>query len=117
MVANIIGEPGEEALRSLRKFYKERDPDFDKKMEWAKAAADLVDLRRMAGFTQKELAGLMGVPQVEVAKIESGLADPKWSIVREYLKGIAKGKPADEFNLQVKFWDDLKKPKSDWELD
>ena len=41
------------------------------------AAALLLSARRRAGFTQRQLAALAGVPQPTVARIESGAVSPR----------------------------------------
>lgn len=78
----------DESLGRLAQFYRDRDPAFDARLRKATLAAQLVDLRREAKLTQSRLAELMGVPQSTVARLESGLTDPRWSTVDGYLQAV-----------------------------
>jgi predicted transcriptional regulator len=58
-------------------------------MEDAKAdLAQIGKLRRKLGLTQKKLAGLSGVSQSLIAKIESGSIDPAYSKVKQIMGAL-----------------------------
>lgn len=49
----------------------------------AELAGMLADARRLRGFTQQQLADLLGVPQSYVAKVETGKTDIRTSKLME----------------------------------
>jgi transcriptional regulator with XRE-family HTH domain len=55
------------------------------------AARVLRQARRRAGLTQRELAGKAGVPQSQVAKIESGAVVPRVDTLDRLLEACGEG--------------------------
>ena len=55
------------------------------------AARVLRQARRRAGLTQRELAGRVGVPQSQVAKIESGAIVPRVDTLDRLLEACGEG--------------------------
>jgi transcriptional regulator with XRE-family HTH domain len=55
------------------------------------AARVLRQARRRAGLTQRELAGKAGVPQSQVAKIESGAVIPRVDTLDRLLEAAGEG--------------------------
>ena len=86
MTRKHLSEPAEEALGRLRNHYAARDTNFHAGVRRAEIAMRLVDIRRAAGLTQVELAQRMGVPQSTIARVESGLTDPRLSTIQAYVQ-------------------------------
>lgn len=54
----------------------------------ARLVRDLVELRRTKGLTQTDVAGIMGVSQGAVARIEKAGRDPRLSTLRRYSMAV-----------------------------
>ena len=50
----------------------------------------MLDARKEAGLTQKQLAELMGKPQSTVARLESGTHNPKIGTLHDVAKALGK---------------------------
>jgi predicted transcriptional regulator len=61
----------------------------------------LKKLRLEAGLTQKKLAGLIGVSQAHIAKIEKGRVDPRLSTINKILAVIMEGKKVKCKNIMT----------------
>lgn len=53
--------------------------EYDRLKERARAVAPIVEARRAAGWSQRDLAERTGVPQPVIARLEAGDNDPKLS--------------------------------------
>ncbi len=65
----------------FRREYEELGPAFE-------LASKLIELRRVTGLTQQQIAELAGMTQPEVARMESGAANPTWETLSRLLTGV-----------------------------
>jgi DNA-binding XRE family transcriptional regulator len=85
---------GRDFLEELIAERRSRNPAFPELVEAARERRRI--LRRLAGersklgFTQTEVAALMGTSQSSVARIESGSADVKLSTVERYAASLGR---------------------------
>ena len=70
------------------------DPEYIKAQEKLKPEFEVVrvmlEARKEAGLTQKQLADLMNKPQSAVARLESGAHDPKIGTLYNVAKALGK---------------------------
>ena len=81
-------------MTNMKDFLKEqlKDPEFKKEYDALDAEFSIVqamlDARKNAGLTQKDLAARTGIAQADISKLESGRANPSLRTLQRLADGM-----------------------------
>ena len=88
--------------KSYKETLKERMADPEFKAEWDAMEPEfqlmcaILESRKEAGLTQKQLSEATGITQADISRLESGEANPSLQTLKRLASGIGK-------KLQIKF--------------
>lgn len=89
-------------MRTLDNALKEymRDPEFKKEWDALEPQYQIIkailDARKAANMTQKELSELTGITQADISRLESGNSNPTINTIQRIATGLG-------INIQVNF--------------